>query len=73
MVRNKFYSFSFEIKLHIDNVKVLNFTQNTLGIGKVYKYKSLSICKFMVYKQSEENNRYFFFIICLILVKVWIT
>jgi LAGLIDADG endonuclease len=53
MVRNKFYSFSFEIKLHIDDIKVLNFIQNTLGIGKVYKYKSSPTCKFMVYKQSE--------------------
>lgn len=55
-VKNKFYSFSFEIKLHIDDIKVLNFIQNTLGIGKVYKYKSSPTCKFMVYKQSEVKK-----------------
>jgi len=55
-VRNKIYSFSFEIKLHIDDVNVLNFLQNTLGIGKVYLSKSSSAFKFVVSKQSEVKK-----------------
>lgn len=54
--RNKFYSFSFQIKLHIDDINVLYYIQKTLGIGKVYKSKSSPSCKFIVYKQSEVRK-----------------
>lgn len=39
------------MKLHIDDIKVLIFIQNTLGIGKVYK--SQTSCRLIVSKQSE--------------------
>nr|YP_009262128.1 LAGLIDADG endonuclease [Chrysoporthe deuterocubensis]AMX22203.1 LAGLIDADG endonuclease [Chrysoporthe deuterocubensis] len=55
-VRNKFYSFSFEINLHIDDIKVLNFIKNTLGFGKVYKLNTSPRCKFSVSKQSEVKK-----------------
>jgi len=53
-LRDKFWRFSFEMKLHIDDVKVLMFIQNTLGIGKVYKSKTS--CRFIVSKQSEVKK-----------------
>lgn len=42
---------------------MLNFIQNTLGIGKVYKYKSSPTWKFMVYKQSEVKKTIKIFLI----------
>ncbi|GAA5137787.1 hypothetical protein GCM10023339_78200 [Alloalcanivorax gelatiniphagus] len=50
----KFLRFTFEMKLHIDDVKVLNFIKNTLGIGKVYISKTS--CRFIVSKQQEVNK-----------------
>lgn len=35
-LRDKFWRFSFEIKLYIDDANMLYFIQNTLVIGKVY-------------------------------------
>ena len=55
-VRNKFYSFSFEIKLHIDDLSVLIFIQNKLQMGNVYSYKSSPSCKFRISKQSEVRK-----------------
>lgn len=53
-LRDKFWRFSFEIKLHIDDANMLYFIQNTLGIGKVYI--SGTTCRFMVSKQSEVQK-----------------
>jgi len=50
-LRDNFWRFSFEIKLHIDDIKVLHFIKDTLGIGKVYE--SEKSCRFIVSKQSE--------------------
>lgn len=50
-LREDFWRFSFEIKLHIDDLKVLHFIKDTLGIGKIYE--SEKSCRFIVSKQSE--------------------
>jgi len=50
-LRDNFWRFNFEIKLHIDDLKVLYFINNTLGIGKVYE--SEKSCRFIVSKQSD--------------------
>jgi hypothetical protein len=39
------------MKIHIDDIKVLIFIQNTLGIGKVYKSKTS--CRLIISKQSD--------------------
>jgi hypothetical protein len=49
---NKF-EFLFEISLHIDDVEVLNYIHNTLGIGKVYIKKDQAKATFLVRTQSE--------------------
>jgi len=55
--RDKFYSFSFEIKLHIDDISVLNYIQVSLqGIGKVYKSLSSPTCKFIISKQDDVKK-----------------
>lgn len=43
----------FEISLHIDDVEVLNYIHNTLGIGKVYIKKDQAKATFLVRTQSE--------------------
>lgn len=60
-VKEKFYSFAFEMKLHIDDINVLNYIQTTLGLGKVYKSNSSPTCKFVVTKQSELRKIIEFF------------
>ena len=37
---SKYFSFYFQIKLHIDDQNVLNYIQNTLELGKVYTSKN---------------------------------
>nr|ATI20192.1 LAGLIDADG endonuclease [Juglanconis oblonga]ATI20355.1 hypothetical protein [Juglanconis oblonga] len=54
-IKEKFYSFSFQLKLDIDDINALNYIQNTMGIGKVYKSKSSPTCKFIVSKQSSPS------------------
>ena len=48
-----YYSFTFAITLHIDDVKVLNFIHETLGIGSVFVYTNVNQAIFKVRSQQE--------------------
>lgn len=54
LLRGYFWRLSFEMKLHLDDVDMLDFIQKTLGLGKVYK--SGNSCRFIVSKQSEVKK-----------------
>ena len=50
-LRDNFWRFSFEIKLHKDELNVLEKIQEMLGIGNIYA--SGSSCRLIVTKQQE--------------------
>lgn len=51
----KYFRFYFQIKLHIDDSKVLDYIKNTLGIGKVYIYKNEAT--FVVVNKEEIKKK----------------
>jgi len=42
------FQFNFEITLHVDDIEVINYIQNSLGIGKVYIKKNRVTAKQVV-------------------------
>lgn len=51
--KEKYYSFTFAITLHMDDVYVLNYISETLGIGLVYVYPKVKYAVFKVRAQEE--------------------
>ena len=51
--KEKYYSFTFAITLHMDDVYVLNYICETLGIGSVYVYTKINHAIFQVRAQEE--------------------
>ena len=50
-LRDNFWRFSFEIKLHKDDLNALEKIQEMLGIGNIYA--SGSSCRLIITKQQE--------------------
>ena len=50
-----YYTFNFSITLHIDDVNVLNYIHETLGIGSIFVYPKINHAIFKVRAQEEIN------------------
>lgn len=48
------YGFKFQIQLHVDDIKMLHFIQNTLGMGKVYITESAA--RFVVTNVKDTSE-----------------
>lgn len=47
------FNFEFEIHLHIDDLKLLKYISDSLGIGKVYERVNSNSCSFVVGNEKE--------------------